>query len=516
MSLISVYAPPLDAPKAAHLLRRATFGATATQTGQLAGLTAEVAVERLLANPPPPQPPIDPVTKKTFVDQPFSDADQGKWQGYVKGWWTAQMVNQPVSLTEKMALFWQNHFVVAFSAVNDSRYMYRYLSLLRTNALGNFKSLLTEITKDPAMLRYLNGNSNVVGKANENYARELQELFAIGGGNYTEADVRTAARVLTGWRDTGYRNTQQADIKTEFRASQHDTTDKIFSASYQNAVIKGRTGATAGDAELNDLLDMILRQPEAARFVCRKLYRWFVNYDITPDIERNFIEPLAQIFRQGNYEIRPVVAALLKSTHFYDNNLRGCIIKSPLELTVGALRHFAVPVPDMTQQTAAFYEYTANIVRRTKEQQMDVLDQPTVFGYAPYFETDYYKVWINSTTLALRSLFTDTLVNGTAKAGGKPITFDSVELVRRLPAPADLVKLMDDLTATLFAVDLTRKQKDFLIDQVLIPGLPRYEWATEWNAFTSDAGNTSKRMAVKLKLDALMRYLLRMAEYQMC
>ena len=107
-------------------------------------------------------------------------------------------------------------------------------------------------------------------------------------------------------------------------------------------------------------------------------------------------------------------------------------------------------------------------------------------------------------------------MNGTAKAGGKPITFDSVELVRRLPAPADLVKLMDGLTATLFAVDLTRKQKDFLIDQVLIPGLPRYEWATEWNAFTSDAGNTSKRMAVKLKLDALMRYLLRMAEYQMC
>jgi uncharacterized protein (DUF1800 family) len=516
MSLLSVYASPLDTRRAAHLLRRATFGASPERIREFTGLTAEAAAQRLLADQPAPPPPLDPTTRQTFVNLAFSNTEQGRWQNYVKGWWMARMQQADSAAIEKMTAFWQNHFVVSFSVVNDARFVYRYLALLRQHALGNFRTLLIEVTKDPAMLRYLNGNSNTAGRVNENYARELQELFSIGRGNYTEADVRAAARVLTGWRDLYYRNEQRADIAVEFRPAQHDTTNKTFSASYQNTVIRGRTGPNAGNEELADLIDMILRQPEAARFICRKLYRWFVNHDITPAIEMGFIEPLAQVFRQSGYEIKPVLAALFASTHFYDESVRGAVIKSPFDLTLGTLQFFGVSMPDMAQQPAAFYEYTDHLRRRNREQQQDVLDQPTVFGYPAYYETDYYKVWINATTLSMRGYFGDTLVNGTFRAGGRAITFNSLEFVKRLPAPSDAVKLVDDICATLMAVDLTRQQKNFLIDQVLIPGLPRYEWTYEWQGHTSDPNNAAKRMSLKMKLDNLFRFLFRMAEYQMC
>ena len=246
------------------------------------------------------------------------------------------MLNEAPSVREKMVAFWQNHFVSTLADVMDARYMYRQ-NALRRHALGSFRAFVIEITKDPATLRYLDGNQNVVGKFNENYGRELQELFTIGQGNYTEDDVKAAARVLNGWTDVGYRRETNADITTTFRPAQHDGTDKKFSTSCQNYVVKGRTGATASDEELADLTDRILRQPETARYLVRKLYRWFVNAEIPAAVETNFIEPLAQVFWQGNYEIRPVLTTLLTSQHFYDDALRGAIIKAPLDLVLGQL-----------------------------------------------------------------------------------------------------------------------------------------------------------------------------------
>jgi uncharacterized protein (DUF1800 family) len=140
----------------------------------------------------------------------------------------------------KNDLFWSNHFVTNAVTVNDYRYMYRYNTLLRQQALGNFKAFTIAITQDPAMLRFLNGNQNVVGTANENYARELQELFTIGRkGGYTEDDVRVAAKVLTGWADTGYRDAVSAAISSTFRANRHDTTDKRFRQPIKIRSLKG-------------------------------------------------------------------------------------------------------------------------------------------------------------------------------------------------------------------------------------------------------------------------------------
>lgn len=516
MALIDPNRKPLTAQQAAHLLRRATFGPSPVQIQQFTGMTPQAAVQALLSTQPTPDPPIDPTTTKSFNTLPFSQLQQGAWQNATKYWWLGLMINEAPSLREKMVVFWQNHFVSTFAEVNDARYMYRQNTVLRRHALGNFRAFVIDMTKDPAMLRYLNGNQNVVGKPNENYGRELQELFTIGRGNYTEDDVKAAARVLTGWTETGYRNETSADITVTFKPALHDTTDKKFSASYQSKTIKGRTGATAGDDELADLVDMILGQAEAARFVVRKLYRWFINADLTADVEQNFIEPLAQVFRQGSYDIRPVLTTLLTSQHFYDDALRGAIVKSPLELNVGTLRYFDIKAPDAVTNATGFTQLMAFVQTRNKEQQLDVMDQPNVFGWRPYYDTGFYDLWINSTTLALRGYYTDLVAGGNVSYGGAKLTLDPIALAKLTSDPSDPVKLIDEWSAAFFAVDLTKPQRDFLIDNVLISGLPRYEWNLEWQTYTSDPTNKNKQMAVRTKLNTTLQYMFRLAEYQLC
>ncbi len=516
MALLDPVRKPLTAKQAAHLLRRATFGPSPAQIQLLTGQTPQAAMQTLLASTPTPPPPVDSTTGKPFNDLAFSVLQQSNWQAATKYWWLGVLTNETVSIREKMVVFWQNHFVTTFAEVGDARYIYRQNVLLRRHALGSFRAFVIEITKDPAMLRYLNGNQNVASKPNENYGRELQELFTIGGGNYTEDDVKAAARVLTGWVETGYRNEQTAAITTSFRSAQHDTADKKFSAAYQNKVIKGRTGATAGEEELADLVDMILAQPETARFMVRKLYRWFINAEITPAIEQNFIEPLAQVFRQGNYEMRPVLTALFTSEHFLDDTLRGAVVKSPLELTVGTLRYFGITVPDAVTNPTGFAQLMNFVQVRAREQQQELLEQPNVFGWRPYYDTGFYDLWINSTTLALRGYFTDLVSGGNVKYGNDKITLDPVALAKLTSAPADPVKLIDEWSAMLYAVDLTKAQRDFLIDNVLVAGIPRYEWTDEWTAYANDPTNKNKLMGVRAKLNTTLQYMFRLAEYQLC
>lgn len=517
MALLDPYVQPLTAKQAAHLLRRATFGASPNQIKAFTGIKPQEALNKLLTEQPAPAPPVDPKTAKTFVDLPFNKVNDGLYSSYLKYWWLGTMMNSGLAMQEKMTLFWQNHFVSTLSTVNDSRFLYRQYTVLRQNALGNFRQFVTQITKDPAMLRYLNGDQNVAAHPNENYGRELQELFTIGrNGNYTEDDVKAAARVLTGWTDTGYRNETTSAITTTFQDKQHDTTDKVFSAAYGKTVIKGRSGTTAGDAELADLVTMILKQPETARFICRKLYRFFVDSGITATIETGVIVPLADLFIKNNYEIKPVLTALLTSQHFFADTLRGSIIKSPIDLLVGTARYFESTPPQMAADATAFYALSGYMAQRSRDQQQDVFDQPTVFGWRPYYDTGFYQIWISTNTLALRGYFTDQFASGAIKSGNYKLTPSTITYARLAPTPSDPVNLVDSLTELLFAIDLTRAQKDYLIDNVLIAGLPRFEWTAEWTAYTADATNTTKRNAVQKKLDGLFQFMFRMAEYQLC
>ncbi len=260
MADLDPYTTVLTTKTAAHLLRRATFGPTQTEITQFTGLTAAQAVQLLISNANyAPPPPVDldqfsPTAGQPFLDKPFNHGRNFDLGHYLRCWWLGLMTQQntPPSLLDKLTLFWQNHFVATREGVGDYRFMNQYLLLLRNNALGNFRTLVTQMTKDPAMLRYLNGNENEVGKPNENYARELQELFIVGtidfagNKNYTEDDVKAAARALTGWQYTNYEMHGSTSFTTLFVDAKHDTADKVFSAHYNNTVITGRAPSPPG------------------------------------------------------------------------------------------------------------------------------------------------------------------------------------------------------------------------------------------------------------------------------
>lgn len=545
MAYLTQYSPILTADTAAHLLRRATVGPTKTEIINFTGKTALQAYTDLFNNINyNPSPPIvlketSPYYQQTFVTGPFRGADNFDWSSYIKYWWHAQLIRQdtPPSLLEKLAVFWQNHFVTTREIVSDCRYVWRYLDTIRQNSLGNFKTFVKVMTKDPAMLLYLNGNENVKNSPNENYARELQELFTVGEKdfagnlNYTEDDVKAAARVLTGWSYTNHWQEGATTFGTAFDLNKHDITNKVFSGKYSNTTITGVNSTTSGDAELNALTDMLMAHPEAPKFICRKLYKWYVNPTVTADVETNVIIPLADFFKSANnnFAIEPVLKILLTSDIFYNIDNVGAIIKSPLELAGGSLRFFNKAVPNMTTDTVAFRKYFEFLDWQMYRMQMSLIDQPSVFGWEPYYQNALSRAWIASSTIAVRNDYTDQYIWAWAEiAQGRNMGLDLVEWAKTLqpnfPSPAtstaiSTIDILNAFTEKLFVSNLFQTQKDFLIDTIMMQGIPRTSWTFEWNAFRNVSNNptdptyTDKYNAVRWRLQLLMRFMLKMAEF---
>lgn len=522
-----------SAKTAAHLLRRTMFGPTRAEIQQATTQGLDNTLSALFSNQPLPDPPIGPSPPlqagQTWVNSPFDSLNDGAFAAWLKAWWIGLMAHEGVSLREKMLLFWHNHFVSEHVTVPDSRFMYKQLSLFRQSAFGNFKQLTKLVTLDPAMLRYLNGDTNVVGRANENYGRELQELFTIGKGpeiaegnytDYTEQDVQAAAKVLTGFYDLGYRNTTNATIDSAFNANNHDKANKQFSSAYGNAVILGRTGPD-GSKELDDMLDMIFAQMDTdgvnkvARFMCRKLYRWFVYYDIDASAEQNFIIPLANMMAANNFEMKPVLDALFRSAHFYDDINIGCVIKNPIDFIVGAVRQTGITVPALTDP--AYYLACGDLRSRASNLGMNVLNPPNVAGWEAYYQVpDFYELWISTTTLPLRGQFTDLLFTGIG-SGAARMVMDRIAFAKTMGMPSDPKALIDDLADALFPIPLTQAQKDYLMYNAM--GLKlndEYEWTTVWNTYWAPNGQTTTNRNNVLKmLDPLLKFMFRMAEFQL-
>jgi uncharacterized protein (DUF1800 family) len=552
MTYLSEYSGVLTVQTASHLLRRATCGPTKAEINSFVGLTASQAYQVLYNNivQNPPQPIVldenSAYYKQAFVTGPFRGADNFSWSSYIKYWWQAQIIRQdtPPSLLEKLAVFWQNHFVTTREIVSDYRYVWRYLNTIRANSLGNFKTFVKEITKDPAMLLYLNGNENVKTSPNENYARELQELFTVGEKdfagnlNYTEDDVKAAARVLTGWKYTNHWNEGSTTFGSVFDLNKHDITNKSFSDHYGLTIINGVNTTTGGDVELNALVNMLMNHAEASKFICRKLYKWYVNPTVTQDIETNVIIPLADFFKSpsNNFEIEPVLRKLLTSDIFYNADNIGAIIKSPLELAAGSLRFFEKQVPDMQNDTIAFRKYFEYLDWQMVVMQMSLIDQPTVFGWEPFYQSALSRAWIASSSIALRYNYTDQYIWGwydvspTYDLGLNVVDWaKSLEPNFLISAASNApcittVDVLNSFSEKLFVSPLFQSQKDFVIDTIMMQGIPRMSWIFEWNAFRkasyniangiADASYQDRYNGIRWRLQLLMRYLLRMAEYQ--
>jgi uncharacterized protein (DUF1800 family) len=522
------YAGTWDKRHASHLLRRAMHGFGKADLDKALSLSASACVDALLDAPAEtlPQPiatdASDPVgIGQTWVAAAYDGTLNGVRQRSLQNWWMTLILERKFSVREKMVLFWHNHLATEMDVVGDPRYYYNHLLLLRANVLGNFKDLVRQATLDPAMLNYLNGDSNTNTNPNENYGRELQELFTVGKGpeiaagnytNYTEEDVKAAARVLTGWRDV--RDTATA----EFLAARHDTKDKAFSSAYGNTVITGRTGADAGTQELNDLIAMIFAAPETARYFCRKLYRWFVYYNIDDATEKNIIAPLADQLVKANFEIKPVLAALLKSAHFQDPLNQGCHIKTPLDMVAGTLRQLGVALPDASDLPKQ-YALMRLMVDEAGRMQQEIGNPPNVAGWPAYYQQPvFYEVWINSDTLPRRVQFTDRMAS--AKGYGyftdkSVLLADVLALAQATSKPGQVVNLVSDLSDAFFPIDLTDVQFKYLKD-VMMGGLPDYEWGVEWDDYVAAPTDATKIKPVETRLRALLAAMMEMAEFQLC
>lgn len=525
---LNLYAGPWDHDAVRHLLKRTMFGASKSDIDYFVSLGVQGAIDQLLDDSLPlPLPPVKEYTTtgaatpdtniaagQTWVSDPNNDGTIAFLRrASFKKWWVGTMIRQERTLREKMTLFWHNHFATESNDVGNAQYVFKHHQLLRTYSLGNFKSLVRLVTTDPAMLVYLNGQNNNKTAPDENYAREIQELFVIGkgpGAAFTESDVKAAAKVLTGWRNNS------ASIQSYFDPARHDTTNKQFSSFYGNRVITGRTGTTAGDLELAELLDMLFAVDEASLFLCRRLYTWFIYYLITPEVEEAVIRPLAKMLRDNNYEVKPVLRALLGSEHFFDAMNRGCQIKSPVDMLIGMLRQTNVVFPPSDQYVTS-YGLWNQLVSYLTNMQQNLGDPPDVSGWKAYYqEPGYYKYWINTDTLPKRIQYLDNLTMVGYTFSGFKMVVDPIAYAKTMRQPSDPNALVDEMTVELLGIPLSVQHKQQIKKDILLSGQNNdYYWTTAWETYINQPGNASNTKYVISALTNLIKYMVDLPEYQL-
>lgn len=432
----------MGADEAQHLLGRAAFGATPKELQEWENLSRKQAVDKLLSSSSgkPIVPP--PTWAKSDMDFPafkaLSVEDKKEYQKLqrtqnieLSAWWLSEMLNTSSPLTERMTLFWHNHFVSARNKVKAAELLNQQNQLFRQNALGNFATMLHEVARNPAMMIYLDAGSNRKASPNENFAREVMELFTLGVGNYTEQDVKEAARAFTGWtidRQTG---------EVNFRPRLHDGGAKT---------VLGVTGNLDSDA----VLDILLSRPETAEFIVRKMWREFV--DETPSAaEEKEIQRIAKDFRASGYEIKIALRSILLSDAFYDAANRGNLIKSPVDLVVGTLHILDIEVAD-----------PRILVLQLRQLGQDIFNPPNVKGWPGGDD------WINTSTLLSRKSFIDRLLRAEDMPdAGNMMNMRTAKMQKN--GKFNLHFYADDWFASLPKNDPMAAQKVLLAEEPVIP-----------------------------------------------
>lgn len=469
---------PWNVLRAAHLLRRATFMPRWGDINALLGLTPSQAVDLLLNTPSAPAPPTcaDNATEGlTGLDTTYQEIIKGIWRGdaqTLREWQVEVMKASGLSIAEKMTAFWSGHFTTEFVLEDDyvqAPLLYRQNKLYRDLGLGNFRELVKSVTLDGAMLVYLGGNLNSVGAPNENFGRELLELFTTGLGHYTEGDIQHAARILTGWRIGRYSDEPAPNgmFRTYFHAASHDINGKEFmTVSFPARDVTTNTEFIVRRDEIHRLIDVIFekRQRAIAEFVCRKIYRYFVYSNPSGSDER-VISAMADLFIQSNFDIKPVMSALLKSAHFFDNANIGAQIKTPAEFEIGLARQLGL---------------AANHPGEMDRLGQDLFDPPNVSGWPGHHD------WITTTTYPIRSEIAHRAVDS--------ISEDSLlTLLSSLPNNSDVAKLTDFLCSLFLPRPLSSQRKTALMGK-LLAGAPEYEWADILESSPSTAARNLRDM----------------------
>jgi len=544
---IAPYNGSWTSQQAIQLLRRTRFGYRKADVDAFTSMGMNAAVSALLTiNSPVPSPPVN-YYQNLLADENalaygadwsqdvFTTTGVGQNTNIYRinalSYWNLGLgLNQDVNIREKMTWFWYHFIPIDFAAVrasqhqycsnNSARISYDYIKNLRDNALGNFKSLIRNIATQPAMMYYLSNQDNTNTAPDENFAREVMELFTLGKdtlSQYTQADVVAAAKVLTGWR---VQNLNAYPTSTSYVASRHDTGTKTFSAFFNNATI-----ANQGSTEIDAFFDLIFSKTQVvSEYICRRLYRYFVYYDIDANIEANVITPLAQVFVANNWDITPVLDTLFKSQHFYDMANVGVYIKSPFDLIIGSLRMFNVStnITDATNYQAQYslWGVLTNSYLNPTNQVMGSV--PNVSGWSAFYQNpSFHEYWLNSNTIQKRAAFIDAIFNGYNYSNNgytATIQVDVIAWVQQFPDatisdPDVLVQACVDM---LLPIDLSASVKSTLKTQNLLSNQTTNSyWTTAWNNYTSNPTDTTNISTVKTRLKGLLQTITQLAEFQL-
>lgn len=544
---------PLGRQLAAHLLRRATFGPSKAEIDQFSTLSAQQALDILLApsnidntgfNHNYPPPPV--VGGNTSWLNGGSNGGKSDFylQQYITGWYIDESFdNSPPHLAHKIVFYLYTIFAVDHngnSGLGTSQDHYNYLRLFRYYSNRSIRDLAWRVIMDKAMIRYLNSDQSVKGKPNENFARELLELFTIGKGpqigpnnytTYTETDIQQAARIFTGikgWTPTTIYHSNTDIPRGTVNTSQHDTGAKTFTAAFGNITIPGRsTEADIINLEFWQFIVAIFNQAATAKNYMRKLYRLFVHADITEDIENDIIAPLALDFQTNNFDLTVPLRRLLESEHFYDAaanspgaHVIGGIIKSPLDLLVGIMRFFKVNPPNVSGVARYDDFYRVRVYNHLlMNGDMDLFSPPSVAGHNAYHQApSYSKAWISPNTLAFRYRWADMFFDGrmfvnpwNAQADSLQMQLQPAVFVRNdLPNPADPNALVDNLLTNVFSMQVDANRRNYFVNVLLNGAAPGY-WTNEWNNYV----NTNNDSIVAPRLKALIRGIIQSPEYQL-
>lgn len=524
------YAGPWTKVQAGQLLRRTMFGPTNQQLLDAVTNGMAATVTSLLQIPALSEPltyhPDETISafNTSWVNSVFPSnsnppavAAATNARNLSLAAWLMKRINEEntgISISEKMCLFWQNHF--AATATGDPRASYDYFALIHQFALGNFRQFVKDMTINPSMLWFLNGASNTLYSPNENYARELLELFTVGKGpqvgpgdytNYTEEDVAAGAKILTGYLVDGFASDTLTDVFSFFEPLLHDSSTKTLSAHFGNATIVDN-----GANEYADYIDVIFNQNAVAEHICRKLYRYFVNFDLTTDVETNVIPIMAATMISNNYELLPVMAQLLSSEHFYDASVRGALIKSPLEMLFSMF--------NSTESTPGFDLVTDSEMYVLVYSFAETMGQgygspPSVSGWPAYYQApSFSQLWVNSALLKTRFQVTDfmTLVTG-IPGNGNNWKLNVFGLVDNLSLPSSAPTVIDDI-ADIFAPKGLSATKKLILKAVLTNGLPDFEWTIQYNDYLANPGDTNFSDPVKQRIELVLQQLFHMPEFQ--
>lgn len=545
---LTPYAGAWTVWEVAYLLRRVGFGVKKADLDALLALTPSAAIDQLMTVAAPVNPSPTPVNhyQASAVDSggiALGDSWTANNLAYLSGsndgtvnshrqnslidWSWGLCLNEGTGIREKMVLFWYHFIPVNFDDVramqnNSSTMCHDYMNLLRTNALGNFKDLIKAIAKMPAMLVFLSNQYSTASVPNENFARELLELFTMGKvptQNYTESDIIAASRVFSGWRVPSF--VTAYPFAPGFNSAYHNQTDKVFSNFFGPTTIANQVGP-AGANEFDIFFDMLFTQQQdtIAKYICRRLYRFFVYYDIDANVEANVIVPLAAFMVSSNWQMAPVVSKLLKSEHFFDVVNKGVMIKSPIDFIAGTIRTLninttaAAGATQVANQYAIWQNFHSNAYSNM-EQGYGLV--PNVSGWKAYYqEPMFYQNWINSYSIQKRASLLTSFINGYT-AGSTSIKIDSVAFVQQFPNASiqDPDILIDLVIQYLLPVDLPAQFKTDTKIQTLLAGqVTNSYWTTAWNNYTSNP-TTANLNIVKGRLNSLLTTLLQLAEYQL-